>query len=107
MVGAALVLLVLLVVLVRIFLVIVAVLVPTLARLVSLDFLLILLCHSLPHPRAILHAARASRQPLDESNRETASDRGDRVRDVALRPDWGCHAAGSLRVAQVPRAVGG
>ena len=53
------------------------------------DGILILLCHSLPWRRAILQAARASRQPLDERDREAAADGGDGVRHVPLRPDRG------------------
>ena len=67
---------------------------------------LLLLCHSLPWRRAILQAARASRQPLDERDREAAADGGDGVRHVPLRPDRGRRAAGSLGVAQVPSAGG-
>jgi hypothetical protein len=69
-------------------------------------FGLFLLCHSLPWRRAILQAARASRQPLDERDREAAADGGDGVRHVPLRPDRGRRAAGSLGVAQVPSAGG-
>jgi len=69
--------------------------------------LLVLLCHRLVVCRACLQAARTSRQGSDETDGETAANRADGVWHVALRPDGRRRAAGSLRVAQVPRAAGG
>jgi putative transposase len=64
---------------------------------------LILLCHFLilfsDHS---LQAAGASWQALDKTNRETAADRGDRVRHMALRADKRRPLAGSLGVTQAP-----
>src|SRR4051812_44355092 len=54
----------------------------------------------------LLEAAGTAWQDADEADRETAADGGDGVRHVPLRSDRH-HAAGSLRVAQVPRALGG
>ena len=48
-----------------------------------------------------LQAAGAAWQEVDEADRETAADAGDRVRHVPLRPDRH-HAAGNPWVAQVP-----
>jgi hypothetical protein len=64
---------------------------------------LVLLCHFLilfsDHS---LQAAGASWQALDKTDRETAADRGDRVRHMALRADKRRPLAGSLGVTQVP-----
>src|SRR4051794_4890315 len=54
-----------------------------------------------------LQAAGAAWQVVDEADCETAADAGDRVRHVPLRPDRRRRAAGSRRVAQVPRAAAG
>jgi hypothetical protein len=70
--------------------------------------LLVLLCHILVVvPSVCLQAARTSRQGSDETDGEAAANGADGVWHVALRPDGRRRAAGSLRVAQVPRAAGG
>ncbi len=55
-----------------------------------------------PHVYVLfLQAAGAAWQEVDEADDETATDSGDRVRHMPLRPDRH-RAAGSLWVAQVP-----
>ena len=68
---------------------------------------LVLLCH-LPRLCDVwLEAAWAARQGSGEADDEVLADGADRVWHVPFRPDRRRRAAGSLRVAQVPRAAGG
>ena len=69
--------------------------------------ILFLLCH-LPWLCDVwLEAAWAARQGSGEADDEVPADGADRVWHVPFRPDRRRRAAGSLRVAQVPRAAGG